>query len=87
MAILLNLPWRLEVVLTIVFAVVAGILITRAKDRLLTMTVLAIGISLLEALLDARLALPLIILPVVATSVYVAYKVDWKGALLAQQNR
>jgi hypothetical protein len=70
------------VFLTIVFAVVAGILVTRSKDRLLTMTVLAIGISVLEALLDAKLALPLIVLPVLAISVYVANKVDWKGALV-----
>ncbi len=70
--------------LTIVFAVVAGILISRSKDRLLTVTCLTIGISLLEALLDAKLALPLIVLPVLAISVYVAYKVDWKGALFAQ---
>jgi hypothetical protein len=35
-------------------------------------------------LLDAKLALPLIVLPVLAISVYVAYKVDWKGALFAQ---
>jgi hypothetical protein len=73
------------VVLTIVFAVVAGILITRSKDRLLTVTCLAIGISILEALLEPTLALPLIVLPLVALSVYVAYKVDWKGALVAQQ--
>lgn len=66
--------------LTIVFAAIAGILLTRSKDRLLTMTVLAIAISVLEAVLDAKMAVPLIVLPVVATSVYVAYKVDWKAA-------
>jgi hypothetical protein len=85
LSVLLNLPWRLEVFLTIVFAVVAGILITRSKDRLLTVTCLAIGISVLEALLDAKLALPLIVLPMVAISVYVAYKVDWKAVLVAEQ--
>ena len=69
--------------LTISFAVIAGILIARSKDRLLTMTILAVGISFLEALLDLKLALPLIVLPVLATSVYVAYKIDWKRSVQA----
>ena len=69
--------------LTISFAVIAGILIARSKDRLLTMTILAVGISFLEALLDLKLALPLIVLPVLATSVYVVYKIDWKRSVQA----
>jgi hypothetical protein len=73
------------VVLTVVFALVAGILIARSKDRLLTVTCLTIGISVLETVLDAKLVLPLILLPVAAISVFFAYKVDWKGALVSQQ--
>ena len=69
-------------VLTIVFAVVSGILIARAKDRLLTVTSLAVGLSILEALLDSTPALPLIVLGVLAFSFYVAFKIDWTGAFI-----
>jgi hypothetical protein len=72
------------VFLTVVFALVAGIIIARSKDRLLTVTCLTIGISVLETVLDAKLVLPLVVLPVLAISVYVAYKVDWKSALVSQ---
>jgi hypothetical protein len=83
--VLINLPWRPEVVLTVVFALIAVISIAKAKDRLLTVTCLAIGISVLETVLDAKVTLPLVLMPLLAISVYAAYKIDWKGALVSQQ--
>jgi hypothetical protein len=67
----------LEVVLSIVIAVVAGILITRKlKDRLLGLIGLAIAFSIIEAFFVPALALTSIGLAVLAFFIYVISKTE-----------
>jgi hypothetical protein len=67
----------LEVFLSIVFAVAAGILIAQKfKDRLLALIGLAVAFSIIEAFIAPALALTSIVLAVLAFFVYVIPKTE-----------
>jgi predicted membrane-bound spermidine synthase len=72
----------LEVFLSIVLAVAAGVLIARKfKDRLLAVIGLAVAFSIIEAFFAPAVALTSIGLAVLAFFVYVTSKTDWIIAL------
>ena len=68
--------------LSMAFAVAAGILIARKlKDRLLGVIGLAVAFSIMEAFFAPALALTSIGLAVLAFLIYVILKTDWMVAL------
>jgi hypothetical protein len=70
------------VLLSMVFAVAAGILIAgKFKDRLLGVIGLAVAFSIIEAFFAPALALTSIGLAVLAFFIYVIAKIDWMVAL------